>query len=1130
MIKYRIKLAIPLFLILISLLLNASISRAQAVPSFVGQIAYVGSDYNIWIIQGDNGEHIRVTSDSSHQIQYLSPRYSPDGTMLAYCQRLVGEQTTYNLFITRISEWQPILITDDIHCKGLPNTSYDWSPDSKKIIYNRPSNLSTDTRIWENYHGIWLVDITTGETSEVIPPPDENPLTNPHWSPEGAWIKFYEISYFAGMGSLMMGENQSGTIYSWLGASSLWPGASDWSPDGTQIVFDEIPYSGFPGAGIYLSSPNGENIRKIYASDGGSAWKPLWSPDGNTIAFLVKPNSGGPRSLVLVAPDGSNPRTVFSSEGTIIPSVWSPDGSQILFGSRSGNSIELLIHDLNDGSIVSIGLAGAWGADWSQAIIDDGQEQETVVIPDFPYSESLLLYVAPDHRLVLYDPNDGSEIDLTDPLTVSSFWPSPSGRHLVYGRHLVSLEFEENEEFLVKESLLPATPVGERINWSSNEERISFIDWRGRAWIADLNGEAQLITGATSIPNWSADGALISFCTEEGNLRVIGGAVQTTDIASHVDCDVQWSPSRNILAFTQIPTSENGEPGAYLYNSNDEQTTLVLGGGEVLTWSPDGKLLALKSTSQPEDPSSGYEIFVTNLDGDKLLKVGDFQENGMGLSKWIPTDNGYLYGKYAIAPDLSASYPIADALLGYSQNGSRLLVSNTELHLQVLACRESATGEQERLLTVDLTEMPEEGLPGIWGWLSPDGNRVVNRSYIEGNFANLLLDCSGERRSNLPFPDFPNIAAYSDDGNWFVVTTSQNGNQQHILLSNLAQGGTERVSTVSGSNFTWLHSLHKAGIHTISGQVKTKTGQPLANVSVFVEGILITSTNESGFFTITRLVPGEYKITLQKPDYDFSPSSYKVTVPPDITDVDIQARESNSRSKKATPTPDDPYAAPETSTGSPPVDNQFEAIVSTIMPYIQLFLSLLGDLFKGIVVFASAAILPLFDSGTNRLVFGLVALALVILALSIVIFRRYRRGAIQGVTEPASPESPPPAAETDLPLKTSTVEAADLRTEEPPGVEEPQGMDAPSLSAEQIEQQMRHGMTLVRDGNYEEGHRTFRQIVQQNPDQAGAWLWLGYLAARKEDWRAAERCFRLAKKYHHPKADRALEWLQEQNR
>jgi len=1129
-----LRVSIPLFLLVIALLLPASVSIAQEFPSFEGQIAYVGTDNNIWIVRGENGENVRVTNDSNEQINYLSPRYSPDGTMLAYCQTVYGEQTVHNLFITRVGEWQPILITDDLLCQHWAKRSYDWSPDSKKIIYNLPSNLSAETRNWENYHGIRLVDITTGESSEVIPPPSTNPLSNPHWSPDGAWIKFYEISQYSGLNSLMTGENQTGTIYNWLGAGSVWPGASDWSPNSSEIVFDEVPYTGYSGAGLYLASPKGENIRRIYSSDGFSAQQPRWSPNGSTIAFLSKPYSGGLWSLMLVNPDGNDPRAAYSSENRVVPVVWSPSGDKILFGTRTEDSIELVIHDLNDSSNHSIGVAGAWEADWSLAIMDSGKAQEEIVIPDFPYSDSLMIFVAPDHSLVLYDPNDGSEIALTEPLVVSSFYPSPSGRQFVYGRHLVSLDFQENGELRINEILLPASPSGEQINWSQNEQRLSFMDWRGKFWIADLNGDAQQIPEATSIPIWSSDSALVGFCVDDNNLRVIGGEIEAANIADSVDCEINWSPTKNILAFTKLGKGDSGSSLVYLYDTTTGETTQILEQGEVVSWSPDGKFLAIKSNIDATNPNTDYEIIIITPDGERMLNIGEMQDRGIGLIEWTLTDSGYLYGPYAIAADLSSAAPIADSLLSSSKSGRQLLVRSSELHLEVLACRDSATGDDVRLLTVDLNEIPEEDLPGIWGWISPDGSRVINRSYIDGNYANMLLSCDGEIQANLPFDEFPDIASFSDDGNWFVATLNRNGERGHILLSNLEEGGIERLANLPGSNFTWLSSMELAGVHTISGRVTTEDGNPLTEVSVFVDGILITTTDEGGFFTITRLKPGEHKIKLQRPDFVFSPPSYSLTVPPDIEDVNFEAFPGDNRSEPApTLDPDATQESSGTTPGAPKDVSGGEGVIGTISPYIEFIFTLVKDIFKGIFVFAAGTILSAFESNNNQLLIGLVLLVLIILGSYFFIYRPYRRRAITAQAEPVEPLVTAPVIASDPSGETGAMQpqSATIQpdTEPEPQIAAPAPATVPVvISDEQIKEQMVLGASLVRDGNYDKGYQVFRQVVQNKPDEAGAWLWLGYLSARKGDWRAAERCFRLAKNYKHPNADRALDWLGDQ--
>jgi len=1136
---------ITIFLFLLILIQTIVVpSSAQDLPSFEGQIAYIGTDNNLWIIQGESGENYQITNDASEQIQYLEPRYSPDGTMLAYCQVVKGDPINYNLFISRIGEWQPILITDNILCRDWPDQDFDWSPDSTKIIYNRVSTLAQDTESngsrWSSYYGIWMVDITTGKISEIIPPPNHNPLLNPAWSPDGAWMKFYESAYFASLGSLLTGHNDTGTIYQWVGASSVWPGYSDWAPDGSNIVFDEVPYAGFPGAGLYVATPNGENIENIYRNYDYMAINPLWSPDGSTIAFRLKSPNSDESSLALIAPDGSNPQIVFSTESALFPSVWSPSGNQILFTKKGEQYLELFIYEKETGNQIAIGQTASAGSDWTKAVMGNVKAQEPITIPDFPYSESLLIYIAPDNRLVLYDPNDGSEINLTNPLAATNFIPSPSGHRYIYGRHLASIEFLENDELMIQETLLPAAPVGDTVNWSLDETRFSFRDWRGSFWIADANEEAQQIPEATSLPSWSSDGALISFCVNGGALRVIGGDIQETEIAKKTDCNAHWSPTKNILAFTMLPEDERDQPQVFLFDSMTGKKKMVFDGGEVIGWSPDGRFLAMKESSSTDAPKNDYTIFVTNPEGDKLLKVGSFNKKGVGKSEWILTDSGHLFGHYAIAPDLSSTRPIADAVIDSSKNGTWLLVSNPELDLQVLACQNSGTGDQVRLLTVDLANISTDQLPGIWGWMSPVGLRVVNRIYVDGNFANLLLNCGDGTQMNLPFAEFPDIASFSADGNWFIVTNSHNGDQVHVILSNLEDGGIERIAISPGSNSAWVRALDRAGIHTVTGQVSLENGKPLPRASVFVDGILITTTDDSGNFTITRLLPGEHEITIQKPGFLFSPSSYSISLPPDIDDIKFEAKKGKAPEEKATSTPtSEPYLGPLTTPGNDKSNQESSSTNSPIIDYLVLIYTILKQLISGIIssyiVPYTLTTLSLVDTRDGQMVLGGMLIALILLVSGILVIRSYRRRSLAAEGKPSEPTTPttikieptPEQPSTPATVSTPAPSVGEPKPETPP--QAPVPPPVPAMD-DQIKIWLQEGTSQVRAGNYDEGYNILRKVVQEKPDEAGAWLWLGYLAARKEDWRSAERCFRIAKSYHHPKADKALHWLDEQKK
>lgn len=1109
---------------------------AQEALPVEGQIAYVNLDNNIWIVDAGSKQNYQVTSDANESISYLSPRYSPDGAMLAYCQKISGEKIQFKLYISRVGEWQPILITENIRCKYWPNRNFDWSPDGTKILYNHYSETQTgegENLKTETNQGLWMIDIASGSSSEVIPQPDANPLLNPQWSPDGRWIKFYQASYFTGLGSLMTGENESGTIYSWLNAGRIWPGYSDWAPDSTHVIFDEVPYTGFPGAGLYMATPNGERINQIFSKDGYIVTKPLWSPALSKIAFQLKSFRDNSSSLAFVAPDGSNFQEVYSSPSFLMPSTWSPNGDQILFGVGIDSGYELIYHDLASGSNVSIGTAKSAGADWSYAALDDAVAQEPVIYPGFSYSDSLLLYVSPENQLILYDPEDNSQLELTDALAVTNFYPSPTGRHYIYGRHFSSLDFQDTGDLVKQESLIPSSPSSEGVSWSPSEERISYRDWKGDYWIADIDGNAQKIPSATSLPLWSADNSMISYCVEDDTLMILGGTSQSIKVDDNTDCTPLWSPTRNLLVYNRILPGSPSQ--TVVYNIDTGVSTTIFENSQVIGWAPDGRFLALKSKLQ-EIEGDAYTIFISDPGGNNLLEVGQFSASDIGIMEWTLSDSGHYLGAYFIAPDLSYTTPIADGLIDASRNGNRLLVAFNEMDKKVIACEDTTTGDQSRLLTVDLSNINENNLPGIWGWMSPDGSSIISRSFINPEFTNLLMKCDTPGQINLPFGGFPSIAEYSEDGNWFLVGISQNGNSNQVVLLNLAQGGIERISTNQGSPITWLRPMDMSGIHTVTGSVVTEDKNPLPSASVFVNGILVTTTNESGQFTIARLMPGKHELTVQKPGFVFSPSTYKINVPPDVDDVVFEARKGKLRPTEEPPPTQEPSDSGQTPGDSDPQPGLEDSPLGFITPYLDMVSEFVGGVYQDNILPMLEDVGSYIPAESNLLIYALI-LAVVVLfvififAITFTLLRKRLKSKLSAPSTITPAASAVQEVDDTQPIQLKPTPTQGATQQEQAAMQTPAQVQQEAVSStteHQISEWMETGMNYVKNGDYENGHRLLRQVVQAKPEEANAWLWLGYIATQKKDFRAAERCFRAAKNYNDPKADRALEWLSQQ--
>jgi Tol biopolymer transport system component len=152
----------------------------------------------------------------------------------------------------------------------------------------------------------------------------------PAWSADGT-----KIAYIAGSGLRTMdADGSANTLVVPDTTSHTFLERPNWSPDGTQLVFDAYvsPENGFR---LFVVNDDGTGLTRI-DSPGPDEYYPEWSPDGSSIAYFSSSRRG--TFIRTMNPDGTGRVTVTDGFGYGGPS-WAPDGSMLTFVAGRGNDV-----------------------------------------------------------------------------------------------------------------------------------------------------------------------------------------------------------------------------------------------------------------------------------------------------------------------------------------------------------------------------------------------------------------------------------------------------------------------------------------------------------------------------------------------------------------------------------------------------------------------------------------------------------------------------------------------------------------------------------------------------------------------------------------------------------------------
>jgi dipeptidyl aminopeptidase/acylaminoacyl peptidase len=247
------------------------------------------------------------------------PRYSPDGTRLAYAVDMDGSER-FHIFLFDFRSADQIDLTPNP--QGSLQASFDWSPDGSKLalISDRAGQFN-----------VYLLSIET-ESGNIHEPElffdGGYPVWKVRWSPDGEMMAVVVEAAGIDYGTFIVPIKGGDVWRISIEAGPIDAGQACWSPDSASLAFTS-DVDGYNNVGIANIATH--KIRWLTEGAGEKQF-PCWSPDGSTIAYI---HNRGTVSWLAMQKTAGSPILRQIEPGVHYLPDFSPDGKSILMGFDS---------------------------------------------------------------------------------------------------------------------------------------------------------------------------------------------------------------------------------------------------------------------------------------------------------------------------------------------------------------------------------------------------------------------------------------------------------------------------------------------------------------------------------------------------------------------------------------------------------------------------------------------------------------------------------------------------------------------------------------------------------------------------------------------------------------------------
>ncbi len=263
---------------------------AQTRIAYVSAVSRTAKE--IFVMDYDGANPSPLTGNQSIN---LSPRWSPDGRLIAYTSYRNGNP---DLFVLNFDSGRRDVLSAQ---PGL-NATPAWSPDGQWLAFAMSAGGGTN---------LFLVPKGGGKPKPLTTGPAIS--VSPSFSPNGRQIVFN--SDRGGTPQIYVIDADGANLRR-LTFQGTYNASPRWSPRGEKIVF----MCQVAGYQICLINPDGSGLQQLTSA--GRNEEPTWSPDGRHIAFTS--TRTGQREVFVMHADGSDQRRLTNNGRENYLPDWSP--------------------------------------------------------------------------------------------------------------------------------------------------------------------------------------------------------------------------------------------------------------------------------------------------------------------------------------------------------------------------------------------------------------------------------------------------------------------------------------------------------------------------------------------------------------------------------------------------------------------------------------------------------------------------------------------------------------------------------------------------------------------------------------------------------------------------------------